>query len=155
MNVKRRAFLGTLAGAWVFAALGKTAVCSADVASKMVKRIAAGVLDVGYLEVGPTDGPPTVLLHGFPYDVHSYDAVGDQLAAAGRRVIIPYLRGYGPTRFRETDVLRVGQQAALGADLLALLDALGIRRATLAGYDWGGRAACVVAALHPEWVSGL
>ena len=155
MNPERRAFLGTLAGASIFTAFGETVGRSTEAETKMVKRIAAGALEVGYLEVGPPGGAPTVLLHGFPYDVHSYDAAGDRLAAAGRRVIIPYLRGYGPTRFRTTDAPRVGQQAALGADLLALLDALGIRRATLAGYDWGGRAACVVAALYPERVSGL
>ena len=121
----------------------------------MTRHIAAGVLDVAYLEAGPADGPPTILLHGFPYDVHSYDAACERLAAAGRRVIVPYLRGYGPTRFLKADTPRVGQQAALGADLLALLDALHIQRADLAGYDWGGRAACVVAALWPERVSGL
>lgn len=121
----------------------------------MMKRIAAGPLDVAYLETGPAQGLPTILLHGFPYDVHAYDAASERLAAAGRRVIVPYLRGYGPTRFQKADALRVGQQAALGSDLLALLDALDIRRAVLAGYDWGGRAACVVAALHPERVSGL
>ncbi len=120
-----------------------------------MKQVRAGVLDVAYLESGPADGPPTVLLHGFPYDVHSYDAAAERLAAAGRRVIVPFLRGYGPTRFLDADTPRVGQQAALGSDLLALLDAMGIARATLAGYDWGGRAACVVAALWPERVSGL
>ena len=121
----------------------------------IVKRVHAGVLDVAYLESGPPDGHPVVLLHGFPYDVRSYDRVSPRLAAAGRRVIVPYLRGYGPTRFLDGATPRVGQQAALGSDLLALMDALEIRRATLAGYDWGGRAACVVAALYPERVSGL
>ena len=121
----------------------------------MVKHITAGVLEVAYLEAGPAGGAPTILLHGFPYDVHSYDVACERLAAVGRRVIVPYLRGYGPTRFLRADTPRVGQQAALGSDLLALLDALQIRRAVLAGYDWGGRAACVVAALWPERVSGL
>ena len=120
-----------------------------------MKRVHAGVLDAAYLESGPVDGPPVVLLHGFPYDVHSYDAAAEHLAAAGRRVIVPFLRGYGPTRFLQAATPRVGQQAALGSDLLALLDALHIPHATLAGYDWGGRAACVVAALWPERVSGL
>jgi pimeloyl-ACP methyl ester carboxylesterase len=120
-----------------------------------LKRIAAGVLDVAYLETGPTDGLPVILLHGFPYDVHAYDEVAQRLAAAGRRCIVPYLRGYGPTRFLSMDTPRSGQQASLGADLLALMDALEIPSATLAGYDWGGRAACIVAALWPERVRGL
>ena len=120
-----------------------------------MKQLKAGVLNVAFIESGPALGAAIVLLHGFPYDVHSYDMVAEQLAAAGKRVIVPYLRGYGPTRFLSNDTLRSGQQAALGADLLALMDALGIERATLAGYDWGGRAACVVAALHPKRVAGL
>lgn len=120
-----------------------------------VKHISAGVLDVAYREAGPAEGPAVVLLHGFPYDVHSYDEVTERLAAAGRRCIVPYLRGYGPTRFRSAGTPRSGQQAALGADLLALMDALQIREAVLAGYDWGGRAACIVAALWPHRVRGL
>ncbi len=122
---------------------------------QQTKSVDAGQLSVAYLESGPPDGAPVVLLHGFPYDVRSYDAVAARLAEAGRRVIVPWLRGYGPTRFLSADAPRVGQQAALGGDLLALLDALKIKQATLGGYDWGGRAACVVAALHPERVSGL
>lgn len=120
-----------------------------------MKRVSAAVLDVAYLESGPADGAPVILLHGFPYDVHAYDAVAEQLAKAGRRVIVPYLRGYGPTRFLSDDTPRSGQQGALGADLLALLDALEMPSAVLAGYDWGGRAACIVAALWPERVRGL
>ena len=120
-----------------------------------LRHVQAGVLNVAYLESGPADGPPVILLHGFPYDVHSYDAASERLAAAGRRVIVPFLRGYGPTRFLSPSIPRVGQQAALGSDLLALLDALRIGRATLAGYDWGGRGACVAAALWPERVHGL
>jgi pimeloyl-ACP methyl ester carboxylesterase len=120
-----------------------------------MKRIVAGVLEVAYLESGPADGMPVILLHGFPYDVHAYDAVAERLAAAGRRCIVPYLRGYGPTRFLSAETPRSGQQAALGADLLALMDALDIPSAVLAGYDWGGRAACIVAALWPERVRGL
>lgn len=120
-----------------------------------MKRVQAGVLDVAYREVGPPDGKPAVLLHGFPYDIHAYDAVAERLAADGVRCLIPYLRGYGPTRFRDDATLRSGEQAALGADLLAFLDALGIERAVLAGYDWGGRAACVVAALWPARAAGL
>ena len=120
-----------------------------------VRFVDAGLLRVAYLEWGPPGGAPVILLHGFPYDVHSYDVVAAKLAEAGMRVIAPWLRGYGPTRFRSAETPRVGQQAALGGDLLALMDALKIPRATLAGYDWGGRAACVVAALHSDRVSGL
>ena len=120
-----------------------------------MKQIAAGVLDVAYLEAGPPDGAPVILLHGYPYDVHAYDIVAERLAAAGRRCITPYLRGYGFTKFRAANIPRSGQQAALGADLLALMDALAIPSAVLAGYDWGGRAACIVAALWPERAQGL
>lgn len=116
-----------------------------------MNHIRAGVLDVAYLEHGPPDGPPVILLHGFPYDVHAYAGV----ALPGCRVIIPYLRGYGPTRFVSPDTPRSGEQAVLAADLLALMDALGIGRAVLAGYDWGGRAACIMAALWPDRVAGL
>lgn len=120
-----------------------------------MKTVTAGVLDIAYRETGPTDGLPTVLLHGFPYDIHAFDAVAERLAVAGHRCILPFLRGYGATRFRFAQTLRSGEQAALGADLLALLDALAIDRALLGGYDWGGRAACVVSALWPERVLGL
>ena len=109
---------------------------------------------IAYETHGPADGSPVILLHGFPYDVRAYDKVAPPLAARGCRVIVPYLRGFGPTRLRD-GVMRSGQQAALGADLLALMDALAIPQAVLAGYDWGGRAACVVAALWPERVRGL
>jgi pimeloyl-ACP methyl ester carboxylesterase len=120
-----------------------------------VRHVRAGVLDIGYHEFGPTVGPVVLLLHGFPYDVHSYVEVAPILAAKRFRVIVPHLRGHGPTRFVDASTPRSGQQAAIGSDLLALLDALGIHRAVLAGYDWGGRAACVVAALHPERCVGL
>ena len=120
-----------------------------------MKTVIAGVLDIAYLEVGPADGPPIVLLHGFPYDVHAYNDVAKILAAAGKRCFTPYLRGYGPTKFLNEQTMRSGEQAAMGADLLAFLDALKLEKAVLAGYDWGGRAACVVAALWPERVSGL
>lgn len=125
----------------------------ADLASP--HRIAAGVLDIAWHEAGPADGPPVFLLHGFPYDIHAYAEVAPLLAAAGCRVIVPYLRGYGPTRFLDEGTPRSGEQAALGADLLALMDALRVPRAVLAGYDWGGRAACVVAALWPARCAGL
>ena len=121
----------------------------------MLKQVEAGVLRVAYEETGAATGTPVVLLHGFPYDVRAYDAVAPLLVAAGCRVIVPYLRGYGPTRFLSRDTPRSGQQAVLAHDLLALMDALGIERGVLAGYDWGGRAACIVAALWPERVIGL
>lgn len=121
----------------------------------ILKHVDAGALNVAYEEHGRADGWPVVLLHGFPYDIHAYDDVAPCLAGQGARVIVPYLRGYGPTRFLSPQTPRSGQQAALGRDLLALLDALGIRAAVLAGYDWGGRAACIVAALWPERVQGL
>jgi len=115
----------------------------------------AGVLRVAYEESGDPGGWPAVLLHGFPYDGRAYDAVAPVLAAEGARVIVPWLRGYGETRFLSPDTPRSGEQAALGRDLLHLLDALGIGRAVLVGYDWGGRAACIVSALWPERVAGL
>ena len=115
-----------------------------------LKTIDAGVLSIAYREYGPKSGWPCILGHGFPYDVHAYSEAAPMLVDAGARVIVPYLRGYGPTRFLKAETPRSGEQAALGADLLALMDTLGIERAALGGYDWGGRAACVVAALHPE-----
>ena len=123
--------------------------------SATAKTIDAGVLSVAYLEYGPASGWPCVLSHGFPYDIHAYAEAAPLLAEAGARVIVPYLRGYGPTRFLSAETPRSGEQAALGADLLALMVALGIERAVLGGYDWGGRAACVVAALWPERVVAL
>src|SRR5476649_2266319 len=113
------------------------------------------VLEIGYLESGPSDGTPVVLMHGWPSDIHDWDGVVPLLAQAGFRVLVPWLRGFGPTRFRDPQTPRSGQQAAVGADLRDFMDALGIERALLAGYDWGGRAACVVAALWPERVRGL
>ena len=121
----------------------------------VLRNVRAGVLQVAFEESGPTDAAPVILLHGFPYDVRAYDGVVRLLVPAGHRVIVPYLRGYGPTRFLADATPRSGQQAALAADLLAFMDALAIPRAVLAGYDWGGRAACIVAALWPERVTGL
>lgn len=121
----------------------------------MLKSIEAGVLDIAYEEIGPADGWPVLLMHGFPYDIHAYAEVAPALADRGARVIVPYLRGYGPTRFLRADTPRSGQQAAMGQDILALLDALAIDSALLVGYDWGGRGACIVAALWPQRVRGL
>ncbi len=115
----------------------------------------AGVLNIAYYEAGPADGPVVMLLHGFPFDIHAYVDVVPLLAAKGCRTIVPYLRGYGPTRFHDPATPRSGEQAAIGADLIALMDALGVKRAVFAGYDWGGRAACVAAALWPDRCTGL
>jgi pimeloyl-ACP methyl ester carboxylesterase len=120
-----------------------------------VRQIQAGVLDVGYVAAGPADGPAVVLLHGWPYDIHSYEAVVARLAAAGYRVIVPHLRGYGTTRFLSDGAVRNGEQAALALDVVALMDALGIDTAIVAGFDWGARSANIVAALWPERVGGL
>jgi pimeloyl-ACP methyl ester carboxylesterase len=113
------------------------------------------VLEIGYEQAGPAGGEPVILLHGFPDDVRAWDDVVPELAAQGWRVLVPWLRGFGPTRFLDAGTPRSGQQAALGADLLGFMDGLGIERATLAGYDWGGRAACINAALWPERVRCL
>jgi pimeloyl-ACP methyl ester carboxylesterase len=120
-----------------------------------LRQIDAGVLNIAYCEQGPADGPAVVLLHGFPYDIHSFVDVAPLLAAQGCRAIVPYLRGYGPTRFRDLKTPRSGEQAAVGGDLMALMDALAVKRAVFAGYDWGGRAACVAAALWPDRCIGL
>lgn len=162
----RRAFLATgIAGATLVAASGALAAPAA-------KRIAAGAgaaplprmpvrqvrtdyLDIGYHQAGPDNGRPVILLHGFPYDIHSYVEVAPMLAARGMRVIVPHLRGHGTTRLRDPATPRAGQQAAIGEDVIALMDALHIPEAVLAGYDWGGRAACVVAAVRPSRCIGL
>jgi pimeloyl-ACP methyl ester carboxylesterase len=120
-----------------------------------VRQIEAGVLDVGYVENGPSDGPAVLLLHGWPYDIHSFAAVTPVLAANGLRVIAPFLRGYGTTRFLSDSTFRNGEQAALAVDAVALMDALAIDRAVVAGFDWGARTAGILAALWPERCSGL
>jgi pimeloyl-ACP methyl ester carboxylesterase len=120
-----------------------------------VKQIDAGVLSVGYVEMGPADGPPVILLHGWPYDIHAFDGVAPTLAGRGHRVVVPFLRGYGPTRFLSAETVRNGEPAALAMDALALMDALKIKRAVLGGFDWGARTADIVAALWPERVKGL
>jgi len=120
-----------------------------------LKHTLTPTLSIAYQESGLPDGRPVFLMHGFPDDIHAWDGVAPALAATGHRVIVPYLRGYGPTRFLHQATPRSGQQAALGDDLRALMDALKIERAALAGYDWGGPACCIVAALWPERVSAL
>lgn len=126
-----------------------------SMSDSMLRRIEAGQLNVAYFDHGMERAPAAILLHGFPYDVHAYDEVTEALTAVGCRVIVPYLRGYGPTSFTDARTLRSGQQAILGQDLLSLMDALELRHAVLAGYDWGGRAACIVSALWPERAKGL
>jgi pimeloyl-ACP methyl ester carboxylesterase len=120
-----------------------------------LKQIDAGVLNVGYAEVGPPNGHPVILLHGWPYDIHSYVDVAPLLAAAGYRVIVPYLRGYGTTRFQSDETFRNGQQSALAIDIIAFMDALKIEKAILSGYDWGARTANIIAALWPERCKAL
>lgn len=120
-----------------------------------IKRINAGVLSIGYAEAGPSHGRAVILLHGWPYDIHSFVDVAPLVASAGYRVIVPYLRGYGATHFLSSETPRNGQQSVLGVDLVALMDALKIDKAILAGYDWGGRSADIVAALWPERCKAL
>ena len=120
-----------------------------------IKRVEAGVLEIAYLEYGPADGWPCIMMHGFPFDAHAYDGAAPLLAAAGARVLVPWVRGYGATRFLSPATPRSGEQAAFGSDLRAFMDALGIERAVVGGYDWGGRACCVVSALWPERVVAL
>jgi pimeloyl-ACP methyl ester carboxylesterase len=120
-----------------------------------VKHIGSELLNIAYAEAGPADGPPVILLHGWPYDIHSFVDVAPLLASAGYRVLIPYLRGYGETRFLSTKTLRNGQPAALAMDVVALMDALRVERAVLAGFDWGARSADIVAALWPKRVKAL
>ena len=166
-NLPRRSFLATATAAAGIAAspllTGVPAVAQTVGARRAapqkrlepLKRIDAGVLNVAYFEAGPANGDPVILLHGWPYDIHTYVDVAPMLAASGYRVIVPYLRGYGATRFLSADAVRNGQQAAIAADILALMDALKIERATVAGCDWGARTACIMAALWPARVNAL
>ena len=162
INHDRRRFLGTAATAIAATQLGRFGF--ADLQSSKqgtnmsfgpVKQIDAGVLNVGYAEAGPADGRPVILLHGWPYDIHTYVDVAPVLAAKGYRVIVPYLRGYGTTSFLSSETLRNGQQSALAVDIVALMDALKIEQAILAGCDWGARTADIVAALWPERCKAL
>jgi pimeloyl-ACP methyl ester carboxylesterase len=120
-----------------------------------LKQIDAGVLNVGYAEAGPANGPAVVLLHGWPYDIHAYGDVAPILAAKGYRVIIPYLRGFGTTRFLSNDTIRNGEQAVVAVDMIALMDALKIKKAVVGGFDWGSRTAAIMAALWPDRVKAL
>ena len=167
LNQERRRFLGAAVKTIAAAELAMVGAAKAQAQTPspkgkrgtntfgLLKHIDAGVLNIGYAEAGPGDGRPAILLHGWPYDIHSYVDVAPLLAAAGYRVIVPYLRGYGPTRFISSETSRSGQQSALAVDLIALMDALKIEKATLAGFDWGARTADIVAALWPERCKAL
>jgi pimeloyl-ACP methyl ester carboxylesterase len=157
VDLDRRRFVGTTAMLAAAAELGlvRPARASSEGSFDKIRQVQAGPLDIGYAEAGPADGRAAILLHGWPYDIHSYAEVAPILAAQNFRVVIPYLRGYGTTRFLSDKTVRNGQQAALGADVVALMDALGIQRAIVAGYDWGARTANIVAALHPERCDAL
>src|SRR5580704_14715933 len=149
--IDRRLFIGLLPAA-MLAPYGRA---FSQAATRPIKRVRTKTLEIAYEESGPEAGTPVLLMHGFPYDPRAYDEVVPILVAAGCRAIVPYLRGYGPTRFLSADTPRSGQQGAVGRDLLDLMDALGLPTAALVGFDWGGRAACVVAALWPERVRCL
>jgi pimeloyl-ACP methyl ester carboxylesterase len=168
-DLDRRRFLGAAALAIAAAELGSLGLAHAQAVKPQLppirpgtntsfaplKQIDAGVLNVGYAEAGPANGPVVILLHGWPYDIYSFVEVMPLLASAGYRVIAPYLRGYGTTRFRSGETFRNGQPSALAVDLIALMDALKIEKATLAGFDWGARTADIVAAMWPERVTAL
>jgi pimeloyl-ACP methyl ester carboxylesterase len=157
LTYDRRRFLGTAAMTIAAAQLGGFGSASAQTRKAdtnpsfgPLKQIDAGLLNVGYAEAGPPNGPPVILLHGWPYDIHSYVEVAPRLASAGYRTIAPYLRGYGTTRFLSEDTFRNGQPSALASDIVALMDALNIKRTIVAGFDWGARTADIIAALWPE-----
>jgi pimeloyl-ACP methyl ester carboxylesterase len=146
--LNRRLLLGLLSAA----AMAPTTAPSQQRGNVVLKRVRTGILEIAYEESGPEAGFPIMLMHGFPYDPRCYDEVVPPLVAAGYRAIVPYLRGFGATRFLASETPRSGQQAAIGRDLLDVMDALNLPRAALVGFDWGGRAAGVVAALWPERV---
>jgi pimeloyl-ACP methyl ester carboxylesterase len=172
INRDRRRFLGTAAMTVAAAQLALTGSAQAEAGTAKLadlprvkpgihtsfatlKQVDAGLLNVGYAEAGPPDGPPVVLLHGWPYDIHSFVDVAPLLASAGHRVIVPYLRGYGTTRFLSGETIRNGQQSVVAVDIIALMDALKIEKATIAGFDWGARTADIIAALWPERCKAL
>jgi pimeloyl-ACP methyl ester carboxylesterase len=158
-NGERRRFLSTAAMTMVGARLSASRAAGVQATSTTsfgdLKQIDAGVLSVGYADVGPAGGPPVILLHGWPYDIHSFIDVAPVLAARGYRVVVPHLRGYGSTRFLSPETLRNGQQSALGSDCIALMDALKIEKAVIAGFDWSARTANIVAALWPQRCKAL
>jgi pimeloyl-ACP methyl ester carboxylesterase len=155
---QRRRFLGAAAftiAAAELAAIGRARAQSGNTTFDTLKQIEAGELSVGYVELGAADRPVVILLHGWPYDIHSFAEVAPRLVAAGYRVIVPHLRGYGTTRFLSDAAMRNGQQAVLGTDVIALMDALKIDKAVIGGFDWGARTANIVAALWPERVKAM
>jgi pimeloyl-ACP methyl ester carboxylesterase len=153
----RRQLLGTAAALAAFSlrCVGLARAQTPNRSFGSLKQINAGTLSVGYAEIGPGDGPVAILLHGWPYDIHAFLDVAPALAGAGYRVVIPYLRGYGTTRFLSADTPRNGQQSVVAVDLIALMDALGIKQAVIAGFDWGARTADIVAAVWPERCKAL
>jgi pimeloyl-ACP methyl ester carboxylesterase len=166
---RRRQFLGAAAVTVAAAQFGMTGFAQAQAAKTKlpavkpgtntsfgaIKQVDAGLLNVGYAEAGPVDGPPVVLLHGWPYDIHSFVDVAPLLASAGYRVVVPYLRGYASTRFLSADTFRNGQPAAVALDIVAFMDALKIEKPIIGAFDWGGRTACIIAALWPERCKAL
>src|SRR5262245_17625634 len=157
-NSDRRRFLGIAAGTVVVTQLGLAGPRKAAASPPSfgpVRQINAGELDVGYVEAGPPDGPAVILMHGFPYDIHSYVEVAPLLAAQGYRVIVPYFRGHGTTRFLSSGTKRNAEQAVFAVDIIALMDALGVRQPILAGYDWGSRTGDIIAALWPQRCKAL
>ena len=151
-GIHRRRLLGVAAAATTVAQLGLTRLAQADTTASFtsLKQIDAGLLNVGYAEAGPADGPAVILLHGWPYDIYSFVEVTPLLASAGYRVIVPYIRGYGSTSFLSGATMRSGQPSAVAVDTIALMDALKIENATIGGFDWGARTACIIGALWPE-----
>ncbi len=152
MNQNRREFIGATLITFI---AGEIGAIEPQSSFGPLKQIDAGVLNVGYAEAGPASGRPVILLHGWPYDIHTYVDVAPLLAAKGYRVIVPYLRGYGTTRFLSNEMVRNGQPAALALDIIALMDALKLEKAVLGGCDWGARTANIMAALWPERCKGL
>jgi pimeloyl-ACP methyl ester carboxylesterase len=164
IKLQRRHFLSTAAttiAAAQFATIGAVSAQPAAVTSgtqasfATLKQINAGLLSVGYAEAGPANGPAVILLHGWPYDIHSYVDVAPLLASSGYRVIVPFLRGYGSTRFLSSETFRNGQQSVVALDVIALMDSLKIEKAIVGGFDWGARTACIVAALWPQRCKAL
>ncbi|RZK01184.1 MAG: alpha/beta hydrolase [Novosphingobium sp.] len=157
LDFQRRDFLGlaTLATAAALVPAGSALAASVAAPFTGLKQVDAGPLNVGYVEMGPARGKPVLLFHGWPYDIHAFAEVAPILAAKGYRVIVPHLRGHGTTRFHDAATARNGQQAAIAADGIALMDALGIRQAIVAGFDWGARTADIMAALWPERCKAL
>jgi pimeloyl-ACP methyl ester carboxylesterase len=151
----RRRLLGGAALTLTAAQFGRARAAVPDAFLQSLKQVDAGVLNVGYVEAGSPTGQPVILLHGWPYDIHSFAEVVPVLASAGYRVIVPYLRGYGTTRIRSKDTVRNGQPSAVAVDMIALMDALNIQQAVLAGFDWGARTADIIAALWPERCKAL